>query len=281
MIIQLKDANASAMNLGQLQIPGQFDESALELFNNMTKYPVYSNDALCVNQLISDLKSNGLWSKIKLFYVPWMAANVDELEYNLQGMSMSVDKSNLYFQDGNLYAHTVAGGMTNVLCSIPDTDVKNSFVAMPIPSVDKGPGRVNQAAISNANGNLTLVAVSGPIQNFGIGKNYNFNNILSPSEIMLRGGVINISNSFNGVNPSDLSSFTVNGLQPVAKGSITAQTETKVNRIYLSKYFSQTDSPTNLWSDFFRPIYIIGNTVLSSSEVTTMVSILKKYSDNI
>lgn len=284
MIIQLKGADASAENLGKVNIPEHFDEDAMILLSNMTKYSLYSKEALCVNQVIADLKENSLWDKVQLFYTPWMAATVDELEYNLQGVALSVNKDNLYFQDGALYAHTVSYDMRNVLCTMPLINVKNNFIVISLPysTVDSSK-RKTMGFIRNSNNELCAMANTiADSQVCGLGTAFNYNNILSPNNMSM-GGVINISNNFTGVNPSDLTTFTVNGQTPSVKGSLTAKTEKEVNRIGICRHFGETSQPTKLWidSECFKPIYIIGNTVLTSAEVTTMVSIITKYSNNI
>lgn len=108
----LKNADFSANNLGQVDLPVQLDEYAAALFtNSFVEKTLTNRQKKSVETYFNALQSNGLFSKVAVMYLPFLAGNVSEAFINLKESYFS--KTKVMLNTANQLTATVlnSGGL--------------------------------------------------------------------------------------------------------------------------------------------------------------------------
>lgn len=83
MILRLKGADFSANNIGKIDIIREITSDTKNLLSNFSK--TFTDEQMfAVQDFISGLKDNGIWSSIGKLYIPVMCGSLSECGYNLK-----------------------------------------------------------------------------------------------------------------------------------------------------------------------------------------------------
>ena len=83
MILRLSGADFSANNIGKIDIIRGITNDTRELLSNFSKK--FTNEQMfAVQDFISGLKDNGIWSSIGNLYIPVMCGSLSECGYNIK-----------------------------------------------------------------------------------------------------------------------------------------------------------------------------------------------------
>lgn len=119
MIIRLTNADFSRNNLGQIQFEREITEETLTLLSKYTK-SLPETQKFAVQDFISGLKSNDIWSQIKQLYLPILSGSLSETMYNVKTGIVDATPNNTY------YSLSAKGGLKCIAAenvTIPTSDI--------------------------------------------------------------------------------------------------------------------------------------------------------------
>lgn len=264
MIIVLKGADFSANNIGQIDIPVDWQDETLAILAKQTRYTTSDAQAIALNKFIYTLKEAGIYSKIGLFVPVFMGNSLNECAYDAI--------SDTYFTWTNpgsfdADAQTITGGGALATCyvRIPSFNVGGNFHCHSITGEDSFWG-----FDANSNnliaGDLMRRGWMVNLQTFNYNRNYYYDNNKSRSKLrvfsILTNGDISTDGSYT---------FDSNGKYLFQMGE-TWNTEDKTlsswnNPTKVSIGPSRSDRTYSVKGEF----HIIGNNqVLTENEVSTL-----------
>lgn len=120
MIIVLSGADFSDNNIGHVEFNNPLDPQVKSIMEHYTRFPANEKNAYAqaLNTLYSDLKNAGLWDKLAVLSLPFMASGIDECGYNAIGKAgydgitgiFSLNESNEIYRSGEMTTADTTGG---------------------------------------------------------------------------------------------------------------------------------------------------------------------------
>lgn len=123
MILRLIGADFSANNIGTIQIIKELTKETKELLSHYTR-DISENQKYAVQDFITGLKSEGIWSHIENLYIPALAGDLSETLYDVKGGVVDANPSADAYDIDTHGLHRVDGASASVVAK---TKANGSF----------------------------------------------------------------------------------------------------------------------------------------------------------
>lgn len=174
MIIVLKGADFSANNIGQIDIPVDWQDETLAILAKQTRYTTSDAQAIALNQFIYTLKEEGIYSKIGLFMPVFMGNSLNECAYDAISDTY-YPWTNAGSFDADAQTITGGGSLTTCYVTIPSFNVGGNFHCHSITQGQHFWG-MNQNSNNLLIGNIERKGWMVNLKTFNYNKNYYYDN---------------------------------------------------------------------------------------------------------
>lgn len=155
MILRLSGADFSANNIGQIQFIRELTSDTLALLDRYTK-ELTTDQKFAVQDFISGLKTNGVWSSIGNLYLPILAGSLPECLYNIKNGNVDAVPTDEYYELSTLGLASKDKTSTSGIVTVPINGSQQNLHMAIFNSETYGVLSVNELFFGNAAGSKNV-----------------------------------------------------------------------------------------------------------------------------